>query len=164
MSNPNNTHDDDFCGAAGDLFENSRIPLPGEPAQPQEIYAFESRVVDRLHAFLNATGQEQASVIFDEPQALTEGFKQVLLEVLHRKKKEAHRNQRILTVSHSEMGRVEQVPFLRERSEVPMVTVRSATHEELEMMYSLRTNYPELMDALNAIKSNRAKASSIDIF
>lgn len=147
--------DDDFCGAAGFMFEggHSRLTLPQSGADSMELYKFEQQVMDRLHGILNLGTQEQASVQFHEPEALRGEFKKVLLKVLARSKKGAHRNRQILTVSHPEMTMEEQVPFLKERGEIPQVTLRTATTEELEAMYSLRSTFPELLDARNAIRS-----------
>ncbi len=147
---------DDFCGAAGFMFEGGASPrptLPQSAADSIELYKFERQVMDKLNAALGLEGKEQASVAFHVPEALREEFKQVLLKVLTRSKKVAHRSRRILTVSHPEMTRGEQVPFLKELGEVPQLTLRSATTEELKMMHSLSSVFPELLDARNAIQS-----------
>ena len=153
---------DDFCGAAGFMFESgpSRSTLPESDADSMELYNFEQQVMDRLHSALSIDGQEEASISFHEPEALREEFKRVLLKVLARSKKAAHRSRHVLTVSHPEMTVEEQVPFLKETSETPRITLRPATNEELEMMYSLRTTFPELLDTRNAINSVKQESPS----
>jgi hypothetical protein len=158
---------DDFCGAAGFMFESGPTPPPALPQSADEgpeLYAFERQITDRLHLLLNVEGQEQASISFPEPEALREEFKDVLLKVLARNKKVAHRNRRILTVSHPAMSAEEQVPFLKECSEIPQVTLRSALTEELDMMRSLRAIFPELQDARNAIGSSMAHTPERGLF
>ncbi len=117
----------------------------------EAIYQLENTVLRNLGQDLEE--KKQFEIQFNEPEALTEQFKTMLLALLSRRKKENLRSGRILTVSHPNMERDEQVPFLAERSEVPAVTIRRFTPEDREQMYALRTAFPELLDAHNALGS-----------
>jgi len=134
--------EDDFCGADG------FVPTFAERDDRAKLYAIE----DRLRAMLMES--ERADLEFHEPESLTEKFKQSLLEVLHRRQRENVRVGRILTVSHPLMNRDEQVPFLAERSEIPAITVRPSTNEDLQEMEALRSIFPILADVRNGIRSN----------
>lgn len=157
---------DDFCGAAGIMFEgrSSQAPLPRSDADSMELYRFEHQIMNRLEILLGFGGKDQASVSFPEPEALSEEFKRVLLKVLARRKKENLRSGLILTVSHPDMGANEQVPFLAERSEVPALTIRRSTPEDRRNMHTLREIFPTLLDAHNALGSSLQQHPEPDFY
>lgn len=138
--------EDDFCGAAGFMFEG------GERQKMQTVYALEADAMSRIKLMMDES--DSAGIEYHGPEALTEEFKTLLLEVLHRRQRENVRTGRILTVSHPLMERDEQIPFLAERSEVPTITVRRSIQEDIEAMNALRDVFPVLMDVSNALRSN----------
>ncbi len=147
---------DNFCGAAGFMFESKPSPLM------TKVYELEAGAMS--HMALVLRDSETAGVEYHGPDALTEEFKILLLEVLQRRQKENVRNGRILTVSHPLMERDEQIPFLAERSEIPAITVRASTREDLEMMNSLRDLFPILTDIRNAIGSSKTRGKLPGLF
>lgn len=114
-------------------------------------------VVRNLAHQIEAEGRNQVEVQFNDPAALSEEFKAALLTVLARRKKENLRAGRILTISHPGMDADEQIPYLAERSEIPAVTIRRSTPDDLRNMHSLGHAFPVLMDAHNAIGSSRGR-------
>lgn len=148
--------EDDFCGAAGIMFEGSERP------KMQQVYELEAAALNHINLMMNDS--DMASIEYHGPEAMCEEFKDLLLEVLSRRKKEQLRSGNILTVSHPLMERDQQIPYLAERSELPSITVRKATREDLEAMYSLRESFPVLVDARNAIGSSKGKEELPHLF
>jgi hypothetical protein len=150
---------DDFCGAAGFMFEGGtpRPALLQSDADTMELYAFEAEHIVSLSREIEEAGLDRAEEQFDSPDALTPEFKALLLAALARRKKENLRNGRILTVSHPDMAVHEQIPFLVERSAIPAITIRRCTPEDRQQMFALRKIFPELLAAHNAVGSSFAR-------
>lgn len=118
------------------------------------LYTFESENIAPLSRKIEEARLDKVEKRFDSPEALTPEFKVLLLATLARRKKENLRSGRVLTVSHPDMERDEQVPFLAERAEVPAITIRRCTPEDRRDMFALRELFPELLDAHNAVGSS----------